>query len=185
MPIDFPSSPTTNQTYTYGGKTWTYNGTGWQISTTYLSQSLSQNAIFTAPIETTTIIPTGTSGSTTYNIDLSASSLWIFGTTTASTASGGFTLNFRSSSSQTLDSLLAANNTITATVINKTGAVTTSYPSTIQIDGTSLVVGTSLFWIGGYAPISGNQTSLDSYTFSITKISTNTYIVTASQARFA
>ena len=29
MPIDFPSSPTTNQTYTYNNKLWVYNGTAW------------------------------------------------------------------------------------------------------------------------------------------------------------
>jgi hypothetical protein len=29
MPIDFPTSPTTGQVYTYLGKSWVYNGTGW------------------------------------------------------------------------------------------------------------------------------------------------------------
>lgn len=29
MPIDFPTSPTTGQVYTYGGRSWVYNGTGW------------------------------------------------------------------------------------------------------------------------------------------------------------
>ena len=29
MPIDFPSSPTTNQTYTYNNKVWVYSGTAW------------------------------------------------------------------------------------------------------------------------------------------------------------
>lgn len=29
MPIDFPSSPTTNQTYTYNNKLWVFNGTAW------------------------------------------------------------------------------------------------------------------------------------------------------------
>jgi len=31
MPIDFPSSPTTGQVYTYEGKSWVYNGTGWDV----------------------------------------------------------------------------------------------------------------------------------------------------------
>lgn len=34
MALDFPSSPTLNQTYTYGGRTWTWNGTGWAATTT-------------------------------------------------------------------------------------------------------------------------------------------------------
>lgn len=29
MPIDFPSSPTANQTYTYQGRSWIYNGSAW------------------------------------------------------------------------------------------------------------------------------------------------------------
>lgn len=34
MPISFPASPTTGQTYTYLNKTWTYNGTTWDANTT-------------------------------------------------------------------------------------------------------------------------------------------------------
>lgn len=33
MAVDFPSSPTLNQSYTDGSRTWTYNGTGWQVVT--------------------------------------------------------------------------------------------------------------------------------------------------------
>lgn len=29
MPIDYPSSPTVNQIYTYNGKAWVFNGTAW------------------------------------------------------------------------------------------------------------------------------------------------------------
>jgi len=32
MAINFPASPTTNQTYTYNGRTWTWNGVGWQAT---------------------------------------------------------------------------------------------------------------------------------------------------------
>lgn len=31
MPIDFPSSPSTNQTYTYGSQTWVYDGAVWNL----------------------------------------------------------------------------------------------------------------------------------------------------------
>ena len=33
-PIDFPSSPSNDQTYTYNGRTWTYNGEGWLATST-------------------------------------------------------------------------------------------------------------------------------------------------------
>jgi len=31
MPIDFPTSPTTGDVYTYQGKSWIWNGTGWDV----------------------------------------------------------------------------------------------------------------------------------------------------------
>lgn len=31
MAINFPSSPTLNQVYSYGGYTWVYNNTGWAL----------------------------------------------------------------------------------------------------------------------------------------------------------
>lgn len=33
MPIDFPNSPTTGDTYTVGDKTWTWDGTSWNLVT--------------------------------------------------------------------------------------------------------------------------------------------------------
>lgn len=29
--LNFPSSPTTNQTFTSNGKTWTYTGSAWRV----------------------------------------------------------------------------------------------------------------------------------------------------------
>lgn len=37
MPIDFPSSPTLNQTYTFEGSTWSWNGTAWDHVGTQIS----------------------------------------------------------------------------------------------------------------------------------------------------
>lgn len=40
--IDFPSSPTTNQTYTFNSKTWVYNGTGWVLQSALPSDIVEQ-----------------------------------------------------------------------------------------------------------------------------------------------
>ena len=39
MPLNFPSSPTTNQSYTLGTKTWIYNGYGWKLQQTTLANT--------------------------------------------------------------------------------------------------------------------------------------------------
>lgn len=33
MPLDFPTSPTLNQVYTFSGRSWIWNGTAWDVST--------------------------------------------------------------------------------------------------------------------------------------------------------
>ena len=52
MPIDFPSSPTTGQVYTYLGKSWVYNGTGWDVATpSFLPPFAAGNAIINGAFE--------------------------------------------------------------------------------------------------------------------------------------
>jgi len=56
MPLDFPSTPSLNDLYTFGGKTWKWDGAGW----------ISYNIGLTGPqgIQGPTG-PTGAAGSTT------------------------------------------------------------------------------------------------------------------------
>lgn len=37
MAVDFPSSPSLNDTYTSGGRTWKWNGTGWIVQPVVLT----------------------------------------------------------------------------------------------------------------------------------------------------
>ena len=39
MPLNFPSSPTTNQSYSLGSKTWIYNGYGWKLQQVTLANT--------------------------------------------------------------------------------------------------------------------------------------------------
>lgn len=61
MPLTFPSSPTTNQTYTVGARTWTYNGTIWELSASAVGFSsvgeneLTPDAVTTAKIANSAI----------------------------------------------------------------------------------------------------------------------------------
>lgn len=65
--INFPSSPTIGQTYTFNSKTWTYNGTGWALTSgSRVANALaggiaSQIPYQTAP-DTTAFITNGTAG---------------------------------------------------------------------------------------------------------------------------
>lgn len=46
MPIiDFPSSPSVNQTYTFEGRTWKWNGVGWQIFNSSISPEVGTNSV--------------------------------------------------------------------------------------------------------------------------------------------
>ena len=40
MALNFPSSPNTNATYSFSGKTWTYNGNAWNVTSETLSTSV-------------------------------------------------------------------------------------------------------------------------------------------------
>ena len=48
MPINFPLSPSVNQTYTYNGRTWIYNGNAWSVANTYSSNVATTQYVDTA-----------------------------------------------------------------------------------------------------------------------------------------
>ena len=61
MPILFPSSPTTGQTYTYNNRTWIYNGTAWDTNSTTSVASAAAPITYNASTQTVgldrTILP--------------------------------------------------------------------------------------------------------------------------------
>ena len=95
-------------------------------------------------------------------------------------ASVNTTINFRGNSTTTLDSIMSNGNTISAAVLITNGA-TAYYPNVYQVDGAAITPK----WSGGTAPTGGNATATDLYSYSITKTAANTYVMFASQTKFA
>jgi hypothetical protein len=144
-------------------------------ATQTLSGSSSAEALVTPNIaEVDTISATAATG--TINFDITTQSVLYY----TSNASGNFTLNFRGSSGTSLNTLMQTGESISATFL-VTNGTTAYYNSAVTIDGTSVTPK----WQGGSAPTSGNASSTDCYTYVIQKTGSATYVVLASQTKFA
>ena len=124
--------------------------------------------------EVDTISATAATG--TINYDVTTQSVLYY----TSNASGNWTLNFRGSSGTTLNTVMQTGESISATFLVTNGS-TAYYNSAVTIDGTSVTPK----WQGGTAPTSGNASSTDCYTYVIQKTGASTYVVLASQTKFA
>ena len=125
--------------------------------------------------EAVTIAATATSGSINYNVLTNHSIL--FHTTNAT---GNFSINFRGDASNTLNSILGKDQSITIAFLVTNGA-TAYYQTGLLIDGVSITPK----WQNGAAPTSGNINSIDIYSYTIIKTLSATYTVLASQTKFA
>jgi len=110
----------------------------------------------------------------TINFDVSTASIWYY----TSNATANHTLNFRYSSSVSLNTALPVGDTITLVWLNTNGS-TAYYPSTIQIDGTTVTPKVPA------AITSGNASAIDAYSFTIIKTASATYTVLETQTKFA
>lgn len=111
----------------------------------------------------------------TINFDVETASIWYY----TSNATANHTLNFRYNSGTSLSSKLAVGDAITLVWMNTNGT-TAYYPSTIQIDGSSVTPKVPA------AISAGNASAIDVYTFTIIKTAaTPTYTVLETQQKFA
>ena len=55
MALDFPNSPSVNDSFSAGGKTWVYNGTKWVLLSVSLNQTVADGAITTAKLADSSI----------------------------------------------------------------------------------------------------------------------------------
>lgn len=123
--------------------------------------------------ETTTVSATAATG--TINFDVTTQSVLYYTTS----ASGNWTLNVRGNSSTQLNTVMATNQTITIAFLVTNGA-TPYYASAFTIDGSAVTPK----YQGGTAFSAGNASSVDVYTYTITKTASATYTVLASQTQF-
>lgn len=125
--------------------------------------------------EPATVSATAATG--TINFDITTQSILYYTTN----ASANFTINLRGNGSNTLNSLMATGDVVTVSFWNTNGA-TAYYNNVVQVDGTT--TGVTTRWLGA-APTGGNASSIDVYTYAITKTANATFTVLASQSKFA
>jgi len=130
--------------------------------------------VLTTAFETNSVSATAATG--TVNVDLSTAAVHYY----TANAAANWTFNFRGNSSTTLNSILSVGQSATVAFLVTNGS-TAYYPTAFQVDGVSVTPK----WQGGTAPVAGNTSSIDSYTFTIIKTASATYTVLASQVRFA
>ena len=144
-----------------------YDGTQFQLLNV-------TNNSFKYIVEPTTISATASTG--TINYDVATQSIVYYTTN----ATANWTMNFRASSTATLNSLMSTGQTITVTFMATQGA-TAYYNSAVTIDGTSVTPK----WQSGITPNAGNINSVDTYTYAIIKTGSAAFTVLASQTRYA
>ena len=141
---------------------------------TDLSVDVSQltNTLIISPREKTLVSATAATG--TINIDVSDQSDVFY----TSNATGNFTLNLRGNSSTTLSSLLSVGQSVTVVFKNTNGS-TAYYLTTVQVDGTTVTPK----WLIS-APSYGTPSGIDSYSLTVTKTGSSTFVVFGSQAGY-
>jgi hypothetical protein len=128
--------------------------------------------VFKYIVEPTTVSATAATGSINY--DVAVQSIVYYTTN----ASANWTLNFRGSSSQTLNSIMSTGQTVSVTFMATQGA-TPYYNNAVTVDGTSVTPK----W-QSIAPSFGNASSIDVYTYAILKTANATFTIFASQTKF-
>lgn len=119
---------------------------------------------------------TATAANATVNMDLLNNTVLYL----TSNAAGNWTVNFRGTSSTSLNNVMSNNTSLSCTVLATQGN-TAYYNSALQVDGNSVTPK----WQGGSAPTSGNASGIDSYTYVIIKTGSAAFTVLASQTKFA
>lgn len=143
--------------------TQTFNGTTATKAVQLLNAAETVNVLGAAP-------------SSTQNFYVNSGSVQFANANTAN----NWTLNVAFSSGTTLNTAMLVGDSVTIAFLAQNGG-TAYYQTGFNIDGAS----TTVKWLGGTAPSSGNTNSVDAYTFTIIKTASATYTVLGSQSRYA
>jgi hypothetical protein len=148
-----------------------YNGTTWA---TVGQDTTLTGVLITSPREKTTLLASSAGG--TINFDQITQADLFY----TSNAGGNWTLNVKGNGLTSLNTVMATGETTTVVFRTNQGA-TAYYMTALTIDGNSQTVK----WQGGTAPTAGNASSVDVYTFVITKTANATFTVLGSLTKFA
>jgi hypothetical protein len=141
---------------------------------TFSGSSSATAIVLNDAAEVTTVSATAATGTIAY--DITTQSVLYYTTS----ASANWTVNFRASSGNSLDSLMSTGQSMTVAFLVTQGS-TAYYNSAVQVDGTTSGVTTR--WLGG-APTAGNASGIDSYLYLIIKTGSATFTVLASNTQF-
>jgi len=147
-------------------------GTSPTIGTPAISGGTIADAVIKGLEEDINVVASAATG--TINFDVETASIWYYTTN----ASANHTLNFRYSSSVSLNTALAVGDSITLVWLNTNGA-TAYYPNVIQIDGNAQTPKVPAAITGG------NASAIDAYSFTIIKTASATFTVLETQTKFA
>ena len=167
------AAPTIGSTSIASGATVTTIA-GLTLTSPTLNIPAANYAVLKSPEEKFNVVASAATG--TINIDMETAGIWYYTTN----ATANHTLNFRYSSSVTLNDSLTTGDAITFVWMNTNG-VTPYYPSAITVDGSSV---TPKFQ-NGTAFSAGNASSIDIYTYTVLKTGSAAFTVFAGQTKFA
>jgi hypothetical protein len=147
-------------------------GTSPTIGTPAISGGTLANSVIRGIEEDINVVASAATGTIDFNVE--TASVWYYTTD----ATDDFTLNFRFSSTVSLDTALATGDSITLVFLNTNGA-TPYYPDVIEIDGNAVTPKVPAAITGG------NASAIDAYSFTIIKTASATFTVLETQTKFA
>jgi hypothetical protein len=147
-------------------------GTSPTIGTPAITGGTLKDTVIRGLEEDVNVVASAATG--TINFDVDTASIWYYTTN----ATANHTLNFRYSSSVSLDTAMATGDAITLVWMNTNGA-TAYYPNVINIDGSAVTPKVPAAITGG------NASAIDVYAFTIIKTASATFTVLETQQKFA